>query len=526
MRTRPRRTTAAADKAVKRQERRDERAARRARRRCRGDSDDGREDLDEHARRRLERQRDDEEDRDDAALARRLQREYDAEDRRRRRPDRKRRRSEVSRRESFGVRLKINGEVGETMVASPPKRPMPLPTPPKEGLTPGLDLAPWRADGWDVLCLACGDGGEVACCDGCPMVIHPKCAGLERMPGENEDFFCRTCEKDRCGCCLEGPIRKAEHVVCGEERASMRALGCGRTFHLSCVELDKVPEGDWLCASCQEEDEERAMDCPVPRPDEDLLLDAEAYQELQAQRLQKGDIKGAARCYLEARNAQLRAHSVTAEKGAPPRVRLVSYSTKRRGKANAPWSKRIFDATCLDHPSFKASARDRASMMTGILPSKRYVGGWSHADVATARSNAPTSEVEPVQLRTRDVARKVPRSWVDDLNERKAQRKKARTDAFLQCNRETGGRDLDGRDEAVRCLIRRDGKLTALINESRREIQAYRGRVVTLAFGDLLGQLRSVACVEEIASVLRSEFGEAVSVDAIHLDLKTTFSRY
>ena len=70
------------------------------------------------------------------------------------------------------------------------------------------------------------------------------------MPDESEPFFCRTCEKDRCGCCLEGPIHKEDHVVCGEERASMRALGCGRTFHLSCVELEKVPEGDWLCASC------------------------------------------------------------------------------------------------------------------------------------------------------------------------------------------------------------------------------------------------------------------------------------
>ena len=39
-------------------------------------------------------------------------------------------------------------------------------------------------------------------------------------------------------------------------------------------------------------------------------------------------------------------------------------------------------------------------------------------------------------------------------------------------------------------------------------------------------ELRAVACVEEVASVLRREFGEAVSVDAIHLDLKTTFSRY
>ena len=246
MRTRPRRTKVAEDKAQQRRQRRDERAARRRRRRGSDDEDD------------------------DEALARRLQREYDDEARGRRRSRKKRRseptpqetiqqqtglaspptprRSEVTRRESFGVRLKLNGETSDKLIASPPK--VILPTPPKEGLTPDLDLEPWKADGWDALCLVCGDGGDVACCDGCPAVIHPHCAGLDRMPDESEPFFCRTCEKDRCGCCLEGPIRKEDHVVCGEERASMRTLGCGRTFHLSCVELDKVPDGDWLCASC------------------------------------------------------------------------------------------------------------------------------------------------------------------------------------------------------------------------------------------------------------------------------------
>ena len=148
----------------------------------------------------------------------------------------------------------------------------------------------------------------------------------------------------------------------------MRALGCGRTFHLSCVELDKVPEGDWLCASCQEEDEEREMEVPRRRePDSELLLDADDYLKLQQRRLRAGDRRGAARCYLEARKAQLKAHSQSVEKGAPPRVRLVSYSTKRRGRANAPWARRIFDATALDHPAFSASPQNRAAMMMGIL---------------------------------------------------------------------------------------------------------------------------------------------------------------
>ena len=229
MRTRPRRTKVAEDKAQQRRQRRAERAARR--RRLRGSDDDDDEDL------------------DDEALARRLQREYDDEARGRRRSKKRRRseptpqetiqqqtglaspptprRSEVTRREYFGVRLKLNGETSDKLIASPPKRPViPLPTPPKEGLTPDLDLEPWKADGWDALCLVCGDGGDVACCDGCPAVIHPRCAGLAKMPDEDEPFFCRTCEKDRCGCCLEGPIRKEDHVVCGADSASV-------SFHFS-----------------------------------------------------------------------------------------------------------------------------------------------------------------------------------------------------------------------------------------------------------------------------------------------------
>ena len=301
--------------------------------------------------------------------------------------------------------------------------------------------------------------------------------------------------------------------------------------------------------SAQEEDEERELEIPRREPDAELLLDADDYLRLQQRRLRAGDRRGAARCYLEARKAQLKAHSQSVEKGAPPRVRLVSYSTKRRGRANAPWARRIFDATALDHPAFSASPENRAAMMMGILPSRRrargvpsrrrrascpsgavrrYAAGWSHEDVAKARSTSVVvAAPEPVQLRNREVVRKAPRSRVDDITERKAQRKKQRCDEFLQQNRsQSGGRDLDGRDEEVRALIRKDWKLRSIIDESRREIQAYRGRVVTLAYGDLLGQLRAVACVEEVASVLRKEFGEAVSVDAIHLDLKTTFSRY
>tara|TARA_B100000427_G_scaffold50375_1_gene38366 strand:+ start:117 stop:671 length:555 start_codon:yes stop_codon:yes gene_type:complete len=63
----------------------------------------------------------------------------------------------------------------------------------KENYTPHLDLEQWKKDGWDALCLKCGDGGKLLCCDGCTGVIHPKCAGLERMLDDNEPFLCIDC---------------------------------------------------------------------------------------------------------------------------------------------------------------------------------------------------------------------------------------------------------------------------------------------------------------------------------------------
>ncbi len=63
----------------------------------------------------------------------------------------------------------------------------------KESWTPPLDLEQWKKDGWDALCLKCGDGGKLLCCDGCTGVIHPKCAGLEKMLDYNEPFLCIDC---------------------------------------------------------------------------------------------------------------------------------------------------------------------------------------------------------------------------------------------------------------------------------------------------------------------------------------------
>ena len=46
-------------------------------------------------------------------------------------------------------------------------------------------------DGHFEICPHCGLGGDVICCESCPMVAHPKCVGMDSIP--EEDWHCYTC---------------------------------------------------------------------------------------------------------------------------------------------------------------------------------------------------------------------------------------------------------------------------------------------------------------------------------------------
>ena len=48
------------------------------------------------------------------------------------------------------------------------------------------------ADGHYEICVFCGLGGDVLCCERCPIVSHSKCVGLETIP--QGDWYCRKCE--------------------------------------------------------------------------------------------------------------------------------------------------------------------------------------------------------------------------------------------------------------------------------------------------------------------------------------------
>jgi hypothetical protein len=72
---------------------------------------------------------------------------------------------------------------------------------------------------WEDTCGACGELGNVTCCDGCPAVFHLGCVGLAENP--NGDWFCPSCT-------VAGPARRVENECIVEVfdvcRASRHAL--------------------------------------------------------------------------------------------------------------------------------------------------------------------------------------------------------------------------------------------------------------------------------------------------------------
>jgi hypothetical protein len=53
-------------------------------------------------------------------------------------------------------------------------------------------------------------------------------------------------EEGCCICCDGGSL-----IVCdGGERLP----GCGKNFHIACIDREEVPEGDWICQACAPKD--------------------------------------------------------------------------------------------------------------------------------------------------------------------------------------------------------------------------------------------------------------------------------
>ena len=83
-----------------------------------------------------------------------------------------------------------------------------------------------------------------------------------------------------------------------------------------------------------------------------------------------------------------------------------------------------------------------------------------------------------------------------------------------------GDLDLDGRDAVVADAVAADPAFETLLTSALRAVSTAKTEVLTLAFGDLLGKIRSVACVELAARELRKRH-PGVAFDRIHLDLRS-----
>ncbi len=94
------------------------------------------------------------------------------------------------------------------------------------------------------VCAACGDGGDLICCDGCPTAVHPLCIGMEEVPEVGAPAI--LCGLDGGLLSSEGCLQKAETPH------SCAARGCsGRIRHVLCSHTAMLcMQGDWFCDAC------------------------------------------------------------------------------------------------------------------------------------------------------------------------------------------------------------------------------------------------------------------------------------
>ncbi len=100
-------------------------------------------------------------------------------------------------------------------------------------------------------CSLCSIGGELLCCETCPLVVHCECVGLASLP--QGEWQCLRCLGQKTVFQLVDDQRKASEEVCrlcGHDGELLCCDGCPGAYHLPCLGLSAVPEGMWKCPMC------------------------------------------------------------------------------------------------------------------------------------------------------------------------------------------------------------------------------------------------------------------------------------
>lgn len=108
-------------------------------------------------------------------------------------------------------------------------------------------------------CFVCKDGGDLLCCDFCPLVYHTYCLSPPLAEIPEGDWKCPQCEKAAekaasasASASLPPP---SEYDLCRTCRMGGDLLwcdSCPNCYHLQCLSppLAAPPEGDWFCVEC------------------------------------------------------------------------------------------------------------------------------------------------------------------------------------------------------------------------------------------------------------------------------------